>query len=449
MTTEADLSKALEDMGRAFEEFKTEHTKLIRKGVQDVLAESKLDKLGQAIDDLTGKKEDLERRIKLEGEERQALERKLNLLSLGDKAPSDEIEQKALVEFNRGIKSLARQRGREVPQDFDVAGFRAYKSATEKFLRYGRDQMSVDEVKTLQVGTDADGGIFVNPETSGRVVTRLRELSPMRQICAVQTISTDKLTGIEDLGEAGAGWVGETAARTANDETPDMGAWEISVKEMYSQPKTTQQLLDDASVDVESWLAAKVSDKMARVEGSAFCIGDGVLKPRGFTTYTTVATADASRAWGQFEHIKSDANGAFAAANTYPSDKLIELEAAFRPGYLPGAVWVMPRAVLTAIRKFKDGQGLYLWQPGLSAGAPNTILNYPVAIMQDMPALATDSLSLALGNFKIAYQIVERQGLRVLRDPYTDKPYVKFYTTARVGGAAVNFEAAKFIKFSA
>jgi HK97 family phage major capsid protein len=198
-------------------------------------------------------------------------------------------------------------------------------------------------------------------------------------------------------------------------------------------------------VDVESWLAMKVADKFARVEGAAFINGNGVGQPRGFASYTTAATADGSRAWGTLEHVVTGASGAF---HTTQADPLFTLIGAFKSAYLQNARWVTTREVIAAIRKFKTTTTAeYIWQPGLQQGQPQVILGYPVVIAQDMPALAANSLSMALGDFSEGYTVVDRQGIRTLRDPYTNKPYVVFYSTKRVGGAVVNFEAIKFIKF--
>lgn len=450
MTAEADLKGTIDDIGRRFEEFKAANNAALKKGVQDALAEANIERLGQAIDDLTGQKSDLEKRIKLEREEREALERKFNVLALtGTGKPVDAAEVKATAEFNQLVQMNARQRQLSAPGEIDLEGYRAYKRAFDKFLRRADSHLTADEVKTMQVAIDSDGGFWVPPDTGGRIVTKLYELSPVRQIANVQTISSDKLEGVEDLGEAGGGWLnGERVAPTTT-TTPSITRWEIPVHWQYAEPKVTQQLLDDAVVDVESWLAAKVADKLARLEAAAFITGNGIGQPRGFTTYTTAATADGSRSWGQFEHITTGVNADFPTTQNNPSDKLIDLEAAFKPAYLNGAAWVMPRAVQTKIRKFKDGNGIYIWQPGLSVGAPVTLIGYPVVMMQDMPALATGSLSLALGNFKVGYQIVDRMGIRVLRDPLTAKPYVKFFTTRRTGGGVVNFEAIKFLNFTA
>lgn len=429
-----EIKRIIEEQGRAWEEFKTTHEQQIaelKKGRNDPLVEEKLTKLSARLDELQAQKDELEK--------------KFNRPALVETDES-RAEAKALRRFNLELKAAALVNGRQVPADIGLEQYRGYKNAFESFMRKGDRQLDDAERKALSVGVDSDGGYLVPADMSGRIVQKLYDLSPIRQIANVQAIGSDRLEGIEDTGEADAGWVGETGTRS-DTTTPTVGKYEIPAHEMYAQPKATQKLLDDAAVDVDSWLSGKVSDKLARVEGAGFVNGNGVAKPRGFASYPTAATADASRAWGTLEHVKSGANGAFAATN--PGDVLFELESAFKPGYLAGATWVTRRSVLVLIRKFKDGQGQYLWQPGLQAGKPAQLIGYPITMAEDMPAIATGSLSLSLGNFTIGYQIVDRLGIRVLRDPYTDKPYVKFYTTKRTGGAVVNFESIKFIQFSA
>jgi HK97 family phage major capsid protein len=323
-----------------------------------------------------------------------------------------------------------------------------HRQAFVGFLRKGIDVGLAElEKKALTIGGDPDGGYLVPTTLSDRMVKRVFDTSPMRQICGAVTVSTEALEGVRDTDDVGAGWTAETGTRSET-TSPALGKWRVAVGEMYAEPRATQVFLDDAAVDVESWLVNKVADRFARLENTAFVAGDGVGKPRGFATYPTAATADATRPWGTFEHVKSGANGAFAASN--PADVLFDLIAAFKQPYLAGASWVTRRSVLALIRKFKESTtNAYLWQPGLQLGQPQKLLDFPVVIAEDMPALATDSLSLALGNFADAYQIVDRQGVRLLRDPYTAKPYVKFYATKRTGGDAVQFEAVKFVKFSA
>lgn len=321
-----------------------------------------------------------------------------------------------------------------------------HKAQFTQFLRKGQDHgLAEIERKALSVGSDPDGGYLVPAEMSERIVKRVDHMSTFRGLAGAVTISTEAMEGLRDIDEAGAGWTTEAGPR-AETASPTLGKWRIPVAEMYAEPRATQAFLDDAAVDVDSWLSTKIADRFARLENTAFIAGDGVAKPRGFASYPTQATPDSSRAWGTIEHVPSGAAGAFAASN--PADVLFDLVHAFKAPYLAGASWIGRRQVIAAIRKMKAADGHYLWQPGLQQGQPPTLLDMPVVTDEDMPALVTGSLSLALGNFREAYQIVDRVGIRVLRDPYTAKPYVKFYATKRVGGDVVNFEAVKFVKFT-
>lgn len=452
-----ELKQTLDQLGTAVHEFRSEYDKLFAevKGsnlratigveVKDILAKAKLDNVQQQIDDLTGKRDDLEKRIKAEAAEREELERKLNLLRAQSGKPVDDKEEKARVEFNEHVKSHAIRLQRPIPNEFSIDEYRSYKNAVKSYLKKGEKMLTADETKAMQVGIDSDGGYLVYADLSGRIVTRLFDLSPIRAIANVQVIGSDALEGVEDLNEADAGWVGEVATRSETN-TPGLGKYRIEANEMYAKPKASQKLLDDSSVDIESWLGMKVSDKFARLEGAAFVAGNTPTRPRGFTSYTTAATADASRAWGVLEHVKTGANGDF---HTTQADPLFDLIAAFKPGYLNGANWVTRRSVMNKIRKFKTTTTLeYIWQPGLQMGQPDRLLGYPIVMAEDMPTLATGSNSMALGNFQLGYQIVDRLGIRVLRDPYTDKPFVQFYTIKRTGGAVVQFEAIKFINFA-
>jgi HK97 family phage major capsid protein len=443
MDLNTELKDTIDRIGREWAEFRAENE---RKGVSETERDAKLAKISETLDSLEEQKSALERRLSTEAENRAALERRFNESRLVG-APADAVEAKAVHDFNLSIKSVARERGLILPSDVSVDGFRAYKAAFVDLMRKGSTGLSPEQVKTMQVGVDADGGYLVPADLSGRIVTRVYELSPIRSLCAVQSISSDRLEGITDLGEAGSGWVGETATRS-DTNTPQIGKYEIPAHEQYAQPKATQKMLDDSSIDVESWLAGKVADKFARDEAAAFVVGDGVSKPRGFATYTTAATADATRAWGTLEHIVTGASGDFVAANAGPFDCLFDLEMAMKAAYLPGCSFITRRSVVLKLRKFKASDYQYIWQPSLQAGQPSTLIGYPIVLCEDMPAIAANSLSLAFGNLKEAYQIVDRLGVRTLRDPFTDKPYVKFYTIRRVGGAVVNYEALKFLKFS-
>ena len=430
-----EIKTILDAQGRAFEEFKTTNDALIKakaegKAVGDL--ETKLAKIDTDLSNMSELKAEFD-----------ALAAKVNRPARG--AEETESVEKEVKSFNQMRKAAAGQ-GATVA-DISEEQFKAYKGAFWEYQRKGNiDWLSEGERKAMSVGTDSDGGYLVPAPTTGRIVQKVYDLSPIRQIANVMSISTDALEGVNDLDESAYGWVSEVGTRS-DTTTPQVGKYRIEAHEMYAQPKATQKLLDDSAVDIEAWLANKVADKFARAEGAAFVVGTGVGQPRGFASYTTAATADATRAWGTIEHVKTGANGAF---HTTQADPLFDLIGAFKPNYLQNARWVTRREVIAAIRKFKTTTTLeYIWQPGLQAGQPDRLLGYPITIAQDMPTLATGSLSMALGDFMEAYQIVDRLGMRTLRDPYTDKPYVKFYTTKRTGGAVVNFEAVKFINFAA
>jgi HK97 family phage major capsid protein len=281
------------------------------------------------------------------------------------------------------------------------------------------------------------------------MVTRIYETSPMRQYAAAQTISTDQLEGTNDLDEATFGWVGETQARpeTGTPQVPQ--PWKIPVHEAYASPKATQKLLEDANIDVQGWLARKLGDKFGRGFNAAFVTGNGVGKPRGFTTYPTAATADASRAWGTFEHVLSGTDSTFG---TDPNgvNKLLDLIHAMKDVYATKGAFYMNRTTLGKVRQLTDASsaGKYVFIPSFQASMPDTLLGYPVRKLQDMATYSTaDSLAIAFGDMEETYQIVDRLGMTTLVDPYTAKPYVIFYTRARVGGDVLNFESLKFLKF--
>lgn len=441
------LKGAFNKIGEAFDAFKKSNEEQIdelKKGIKDPVLEDRLEKMGKTLDDGQEAVNKLNAAIDAEKKEREELEARINRDGIKATSPDAARREIELKDFNTTLECLAAQRKRGFTP-LNEKGLDEYKSALNHLMRNGKDDLSPEEVKTLSVGSDPDGGYFVTPDTGGRIVKKVYESSPMRQVASQQTISTDKLQGIEDLGEAGAGYAGETST-SGDTTTPQVGEWEIPVYWIDTEPKATQQLLDDSAVNIEDWLSNKVSDKFARFENAEFVAG-AVGKIRGITSYTTAADDGAGVTWGTMGHVLSGANGAFASSN--PADKLHDLVGTLKNEYLNNARWMTRRSIITLIRKFKDGMGNYLWQPALTAGQPETLLGFPIARAEDMPALASGSISLAFGDFLRSYQIVDRQGIRVLRDPFTSKPYVKFYTTKRTGGGVVNYEAVKFLKFSA
>jgi HK97 family phage major capsid protein len=266
-------------------------------------------------------------------------------------------------------------------------------------------------------------------EISQQAIQKVYETSPMRNIATVQTISSDALEIPEDLNEADSGWTSERSARTET-STPQIGVRRIPVHELYAMPKATQTLLDDSRIDVESWLSVKIADKMARIENSAFINGDGVGKPRGILTYLAGTTNP-----GQVQQVNS------GNASSLTADGLRALFYTLKGSYIPNARWLMSRSAIEEVSKLKDSGGSYIWQPGFQEGEPQTLLGHPIERMEDMPQVVANSMSVAFGDFRQAYTIVDRMGLRVLRDPFSSKPFVLFYTTKRTGGDVANFEA--------
>lgn len=404
-----EARSALEDLQRQFQAFKSGHEEELRqiksRGSADVLTREKVERMNSVID---------------------ALQEKVTRQTLASK---------------RSAKGYDTAHAPYDPAADDHA------KAFSSFLRKGQDaDLIALERKAMTVGSDPEGGYLVPSDLSERIITRQREITPMRQLATVMEVSTDALEMLSDRNEAEANWVAETDSRIET-ATPALGKVRIPVHELSAQPKASQKLLDDGQINVEEWLAGKVADRFSRREGDAFINGDGVTSPRGLLSYTATTDDDDLRSWGNFQYIASGADGAFSATN--PADRLLDLVYKLKAPYLPKAGWMMPRSVSAAIRKIKGGDGNYVWQVSLQNGQPPTLLGFPVTFCEDMPAMGSGTFSLAFGDFAEAYTIVDRTGIRILRDPYTDKPNVKFYTTKRVGGDVVNFDAVKLLKFSA
>jgi HK97 family phage major capsid protein len=325
----------------------------------------------------------------------------------------------------------------------------AYKTAFfDRFVRKGDDDAQLKELqkKAWSVGTPADGG-YALPEDIDRDIEKLqRDISPIRGLANVVRTGTSDYKKLVNVNGIASGWVGETAARTATN-TSQLAEVPVFMGELYANPQITQQALDDLFFDVEAEIQSQLLEEFAVAEGSAFVSGNGTNKPKGFLAYTTAATADSSRAFGTLEHIATGVSGDFAASNK--ADIFYDTLAKLKAGYRAGSQWVMNKGLLFEVMKLKDTTGQYLWQPRLTEnGLGIALLGYGVTEAEDMPAKAASSLSIAFGNFKRGYTIVDRIGMRMLRDPYSNKPYVGFYTTKRVGGMVVNSEAIKLIKFA-
>ena len=310
-----------------------------------------------------------------------------------------------------------------------------YKNSFNSFIRKGVE-INAQEHKDLFSSSDPDGGYFVPAEMSAEIVKFAFETSPLRPLCSVQVISSGKFEIIEDLGQIESGWVGERQARPATD-TSKLNKLIIEAHELYAKPLATQTLLDDSAVNIESWLAEKIAEKMGRDENTAFVSGDGVGKPKGFAAYA------AGTSYGQVQQVQT------AASLAISFDDIMDLQGSLKQVYRANASFGMKREVFTAVRKLKDLNGQYLWQPSLQAGQPDLILGKPVVELNDMASVAANSLSVVFADFRAGYQIVDRIGVRMLRDPYSSKPNVEFYATKRVGGSVKNFDSIKLLKVKA
>ena len=399
-----EIKQAFDDFLREFDAFKQandERLAQMEKRSSDVVTEEKVDRINRALD-----------------EQKRAL---------------DELALQSARPIIGGERKAAPYQTRERKQAFD------------RYVRKG-DAGGLDalELKALSVGSDPDGGYTVPLEIESTIDRVLAKASPIRSIATVRQIGANTYRKPINTAEAASGWVGETGT-ISQTGTPTLAALDFPAMELYAMPAATQTLLDDSQVDIEQWLADEVQIVFAEQEGAAFVNGDGTNKPTGFLHYTAVA--DGSWSWGNLGYIASGADGAFAASN--PADALINLAYAPKQGYRANGRWVMNRKTESAVRKFKDTTGNYIWQPGLSAEQSATLFGYPVTEVEDMPDIASNSLSIAFGDFARGYLVVDRIGIRVLRDPYSAKPYVLFYTTKRVGGGVQNFEAIKLMKFAA
>lgn len=403
---ETKAPAAYDEVRRAFEAFRETNDERFAQIEQrlsvDVLAEEKLARIEGALDDAR---------------------RRLDRVSLDAARPR--LDGKAAET-------------KDVALDEHKQAFRAYARSGEA------SGLKALEAKALSSGSGPDGGYLVPAPAERELLRRMAQISPIRAISSVREISSNQLKKAFSISGPAAGWTAETGVR-AQGATQQLAELTFPAMELYAMPAATQTLLDDAAVDVEQWIAEEVDAVFAEQEGAAFVNGDGVNKPTGFLA--AAKSTIAAWSWGKLAYVPTGAAGAFAASN--PSDALVDLIYALKAGYRQNASFVMNRKTQSAIRKFKDSTGAYLWQPPSAVGQPATLMNFPVVEAEDMPDVAADSFAIAFGDFRRGYLVVDRLGVRVLRDPYSSKPYVLFYTTKRVGGGVQDFDAIKLMKFGA
>lgn len=353
--------------------------------------------------------------------------------------------------------TVARGRQARVGDPADIEAYNAYREAFAAAVRGGlnMEHLGGDIRAAMQVGSDPAGGYYVPAEVSTEMERRIHDTSPMRQLSRVITIGRDawEAPWKTSKGTSG-GWVGERQARSATG-TSTVGVQRIETHEQYAYPEVTQGMLDDAVMNVEAFIVEETEDEMGRTENLAFVSGDGNMKPRGFLSYAAdaVTTSDkAGRAWGKLQYVKSGAAAGFPtlASGAHNPDAFIDVVTALHPNYRQGAVWTMNRSTEAAIRKLKDADGNYLVSlTSIEANLAFALFGHQIVNLEDMPDVAADAFPIGFGNFQRGYYIIDRAGFRLLRDPYTNKPYVGFYITKRTGGDVRNFDAIKLMKISA
>ncbi|PRC93081.1 phage major capsid protein [Solimicrobium silvestre] len=391
---ETDVSALIGSLNKAFADFKAENDRQlndIKKGSADALQALKVENINADIANL-------------------------------QRAVDDANSRMAAAELNGGASAGLKDK--------------EYSAAFSAHFKKG------DVQAALNKGTASDGGYLAPVEWDRSITDRLIEVSPLRQLCFVQTIGNAGFSKLFAHRGATSGWVGEAEERPETG-TPTLSSLAYETGELYANPAATQQMLDDSEINLEVWLAGEVETEFAYQEGIAFLTGSGDKKPRGLLTYITGGVNANKHPYGDIKTIKSN------AAATITADSLIDLTESLPTALTAGASMIANKSTITAARKLKDGQGNYLWQPSFTAGKPATINGYGITEVAGMPAIAANSIPIMFGDFKRGYMIIDRMGVRVLRDPFTKKPFVSFYTTKRVGGGLLNPDYLKALKISA
>lgn len=397
-----EVANAFEDFMRAFESYKQTNDERLAQVEQqigaDVVTTEKMDRISRSMDEQ---------------------KRKLDQLMVKDTRPV------------LGEKS-------------SILSDNEHKTAFTAYIRRGEEMgLRQMEQKAMSQSSDPDGGYLVPDELDQQIGRRLADLSPIRSISSVRQVTGSVLKKPFSQNGMAVGWVGETDARPQT-TTAQLVELQFPTMELYAMPAATSSLLEDSAIDIDTWIMSEIEAAFAEQEGAAFVNGDGVNKPSGFLNAPQVD--DTNWSWGNLGYV---ATGTDAGFGDDPSDRLIDTIYSLKSGYRQNAKFVMNRKTQGTIRQFKDADGNYMWQPPAAPGQQAMLHGFPVVEAEDMPDIASDSMSIAFGDFERGYLVVDRRGVSVLRDPYSAKPYVLFYTTKRVGGGVQNYEALKLIKFAA
>ena len=314
------------------------------------------------------------------------------------------------------------------------------KGFVDGYLRKGL----TSELKSISGAVLGDGGYAVPRQIDAVISATLLKLSPIRSIAQVVQVGTAGYRKLITTGGTASGWVSEVAARPMTN-TPTFVEIVPPSGDLYANPAASQAMLDDSAFNLESWLGNEISMEFARAEGAAFVNGTGTNQPRGFLGAPSSLLADTTRPFGTLQFT---ATGNASTLGTNPELKLIDMVHTLKAGHRQGASWVMNAATLAEVRKLKAADGTFLWQPGIAEGQPDRLIGYPVVEAADMPDIAANAFPIAFGNFRAGYLIAERSATSILRDPFTNKPFVHFYAVKRIGGQVLDSEAIKLLKIS-
>lgn len=410
-----DVKELISTLTRSFNAFKDENDKAL-KAKADVVAVEKIDRINTDLGKLQA--------------------------AVDEQSKVAEAAQKALDELNAKL-AAGQMRPGESTGDLPATP-PEYVAAFKAFMRKGEEnEIRAAAVKAaMDKGSDANGGYLAPIEWDRTIIGRLKLISPIRENARVMSISGAGFKKLFTDRAVGSGWVGETASRPAT-STPQMAALDFVTGELYANPAISQQLLDDSAIDLQAWLAGEVEFEFARQEGIAFLSGNGTNKPFGLLTYVDGAANAARHPWGAIPVVKTGS----AAALT--GDGFIDLMTALPGAFAGNAKLFINRMSLGATRKLKDGQGNYLWQPSYQQGQPQTLNGAPIVELPDMPTVAAGAIAALYGDMSATYLVIDRIGISVLRDPFTNKPYVHFYTVKRVGGGVVNPEPMRALQVAA
>lgn len=423
-TSMAALTGSINRIGEAFEAFKSandERISALDKGKDSLAAElnQKLAKIEADLSTAVKAKSEIEVEMKLQRERLEELEARKS-------GPGKTAAEKVKDEYKTNFIDWMRAKGQSA-------------SLESKMEELGR--------KDVTIGTSASGGYAVPESISTQIGLLEQKYSPVRRLVKVVAVGTSDYKELIDINNASAGWIGETGSRTATN-TPQLREVAPTFGELYAYPQASEWSLDDVFFNVDQWLADSVARQFAIQEGSAVISGNGTSKPTGMLNTSPVTTADFAsplRAATAYQYIASPSTGSPAVA-TLTGDKLIDLQYTLNSAYRVNATWVMNSVTTGTVRKMKDTNGQYLWQPSLQAGQPDMLLGRPIETWEQLDDVGTNKYPIAFGDFKQAYVLADRTQLRITRDNVTNVGFVRFYIRRREGGKVLNNDALKWIK---